>query len=410
MKQLSPDKEKCSNVGTISEGLKLQWERIQQWATSFVSGPRWIWKVLLLCIAFSILCGGSVDFYNLEHGYYQGYFQKIEHPLADLSKIYEAGSHEAKLNYRLTIPVLLHPLGLNAEQALHWVLPAVSIIGVCLVILFTCLVTFQYTEDRVVSLFAALNVSATYIGSFGFILCYDAITMAQVILAMAPRIPWLCRMLLAFSASFTDERGFMAAGLIVLGNTLLPLGKESGPLINRQSFAILSGLAGYWVVRLILAHWFALPGPIKGVGPGSFVLHIKHWHAGIWFALEGGWLLVTLSLFALWKNGRRLRSWLFVLSLALPLGLSFANGDLVRTTCYLLPLGIRAVVVIFHNERREAVRFFAFFAFLISAICGSYNVYMNEITWFMPLPVQLIEQGMKDLYVVFRIRVFGEMP
>ena len=44
-------------------------------------------------------------------------------------------------------------------------------------------------------------------------------------------------------------------------------------------------------------------------------------------------------------------------------------------------------------REHEAIRplsIYAVFAFLISVVGGNYNVFQDEITWFMPLPVYLL--------------------
>ncbi|HMJ90490.1 MAG TPA: hypothetical protein VK530_11780 [Candidatus Acidoferrum sp.] len=410
MRELAPDVIECRLKRTVTDHLRHRWNIILAWAEGFVSSRFWMVKVTVLGVAFSILCSGGIDFYNLKHGYYGGYYKKIQHPLTDMSKAYEAGTHEAKLNYRLTVPVLLHPLNLSEYQALRWALPIVTIVGVCLLIYFSCLVTFQITGDRVTSLFMTLFVSSTYLGSFGFILCYDAITMAQVILALAPRIPAFVRAALVFSASFTDERGFMAVGLILIGDFCLLEQKGLRSMFTRRSMALLAGMASYWLARLVLVRWSDLPSPIKGVGPGTFVHHIEHWHPGIWFALEGGWLLAGLAVLLVWQERRRLRAFLFIATLIAMFAFCFANGDLVRTTSYALPLAFTTLWAVAGNDHLRITRKYCFFAFFISAIGGNYNVYLNEITWFLPLPVALINQAAFDLYYIFRIYAFGEMP
>lgn len=394
----------------VADCVRRLWNCVLSWATKFVSGRFWKLKVLLLSVAFSVLCGGGLDLSHLKDGYFLAYAEKVEHPLLDLSKEYEPGSHQAKMNYRLTVPVLLHPLRLSRWQVLHVALPVLTIVSVCLIILLSAVLTFQLTADRVSSLFMALYACSTYMGSFSFILAFDAFTMAQVLLAMLPGLNWGTRAALACSASFTDERGLMACCLVIAAEFCLiaPPGRAS--VLNKRSLAIVAGLAAYWLGRLAIVHWTGLPSPIKGVGPGNFVRHIRFWHAGIWFALAGGWLLFALAVVVAHQQGRKMRLLLLFTFLLMMFGACFANGDIMRTTGYAFPLAFVSLAVVAPNEAENRIRLYCFLAFCISAIGGAYNIFLDEITWFEPLPIALLDRVAQDLYYLFRVYLFGGMP
>jgi disulfide bond formation protein DsbB len=85
-------------------------------------------------------------------------------------------------------------------------------------------------------------------------------------------------------------------------------------------------------------------------------------------------------------------------------------GDLLRSTSYVYPVVLIALAIICKNEGREMIRRYCLFAFIISAIAGSYNVFLGQITWFMPLPVMIINKAAHLLYEVFRYTVFHGMP
>lgn len=175
-------------------------ERCLGWAESFTSGRWWHLKAAILCVAFSILVMGGFRI----QPFMECYNEKIEHPLKDLTRYYPLDSHEAKLNYRLTVPVILHLLRLHSQ----WVMPAATILAITAVLYLSCLVAFQITSSRVVALFVGLGVASTYAGSYGFIqVGYDAMTLALVVCAALVRIPWYLRGILVFAACFADERG-----------------------------------------------------------------------------------------------------------------------------------------------------------------------------------------------------------
>lgn len=395
----------------LSQCLKRQIDRVLAWATNFAASPFWVLKVVLLSIAFSVLCASGIDIARLKEGYPPSYYQKVEHPLLDMTHLYEPGSHEEKLNYRLTVPVLLHPLKLPEKLVLRVVLPALTIFGVCCVILFSCLVAFRITGDRVTSLFIALNAGSSYVGSFACIGFYDSIALAQVILAMLPGLNPAALGLLVFSASFTDERAFAACGLLLARELCVSANfAKLSQVLTPRAVAIVFGLITYWLVRMLLIYGYGLNSTRKGIGPGTFVSHIQFWHPGTWFALKGGWFLFFLAVVAMWQHRQWIKIWILILVTTVVLGFGFMVGDLLRSTSYVYPVVFIALAIICQNEGKEMVRRYCFFAFIISAVAGSYNIFLGEITWFMPLPVMVINKLAHIIYGIFRAKVLHGMP
>jgi hypothetical protein len=395
----------------VSQCLKRQIDRILAWAAQFAASPFWVLKAVLLSIAFSVLCASGIDIARLKEGYPPSYYQKVEHPLLDMTHLYEPGSHEEKLNYRLTVPVLLHPLKLPENLVLRVVLPAITIFGVCCVILFSCLVAYRITGDRVTSLFIALNAGSNYAGSFACIGFYDSIALAQVTLAMLPGIHPAALGFLVFSASFTDERAFAACGLLLAREFCVSANiAKLSQVLNKRVLAIVFGMASYWLVRLLLIYGYGLNSTRKGIGPGTFVSHIQFWHPGTWFALKGGWFLFFLAVVALWQHRQWIKISIFMLVTAVVVGFGFMVGDLLRSTSYVYPVVFIALAIICKNEGKEMVRRYCLLAFIISAVAGSYNIFLGEITWFMPLPVMVINKLAHILYGIFRLKVFHGMP
>jgi hypothetical protein len=347
----------------------------------------WTAKATLLSVFFTIFIAGGFGFETIRDGYVNAYYEKIEHPLKDLTLTYDAGGHEAKLNCRLTVPVVLHILGLHA----HWTLPALTISAVVAILWLSCLLAYQVTGSRIVALFMALEVCSTYIGSFGWIMAYDAIALALVALAFLSGVPWYLRGAIVFAAAFTDERGFLASLFLLPFCATLSDDRIEGwrRIINRNTLAVAGAGLLYIIARLLLQYVVGMKSTFKGVGPGSFASHVPHWHAGVWFALEGGWLLVVLAMVSLCLRKQYLRLFLLVVPLTGILLGSFINGDLVRSTAYLFPAIFVALQILREHETDRTLILYAVFAFFASVVAGNYNVFIGQITWFMPLPVYL---------------------
>ena len=376
------------------EFLKTSLARIFTQAENFTAGRYWALETLFLAVMFSVLFSGGVDdrLWSAVNGKFwaSSYYLKIEHPLLDVAKINPPESHEAKLNFRLTVPVILHLLGVRT--GCRWLLPILAACGSCALILISCVFASGVTGDRVCGLYTALAVSCSYIGSFGFMMYYDTIAISQVALAMLPGLHWSLKGVLVFTAAFTDERALPASLFVLLqsffSRTVVRTFREC--VLSADFLAVLAGMLGYCVTRLALEKFAGLVSPHEGTGFALLLSNAAFWHAGIWLALKGGWLMVIVATICLWQQ-RRIK---FLAAMILAIGLIVGGGLLVddvgRSVAYVLPGFLVALAVASAYEARYPMRVYCFAAFVTSAISGNYNVWMEQITWFRPLSVDFI--------------------
>ena len=357
-------------------------------------------ETLFLAMLFSVLFSGGVDDSRLSVAtgdyWFPAYFQKIEHPLLDVAKINPPGNHEAKLNFRLTVPVILHLLHVPSNQ--RWTLPVLAVCGTCALILISCAFAFRVTGDRVCGLYAALAVSATYIGSFGFAMYYDTIALSQIALAMLPGVAWPWKGLLVFTASFTDERA-LPASLFLLVQTLCasPGQKWRERIFCPDFLAVIAGMVAYCAGRLALEQFAGLTSPHAGIGHGFLLTNAPFWHAGIWLALKGGWLLVGVAAICLWRNRQfpALSAFLFVTALCV--GGGFLVEDVLRSTAYVFPAFLVALGVAGTNENPRWMRLYCLAAFFVSTVAGNYNVWRNQIIWFQPVSAKVLRHILQTI-------------
>jgi hypothetical protein len=319
------------------------------------------------------------------------YFRKIEHPLMDVASMSDPKSHEGKLNFRLTVPVILHALRVPAHS--YWVLPTLAACGAASLIVISCVFAFRVTGDRVCGLYAALAVSCSYIGSFGFTMYYDTIAIAQLAVAMLPSLHWSGRALLVFTAAFTDERAFFAAPFLLV-QTLCspPLAKNvRARLAQPESLAVLAGMGAYYAGRLALEQFAHLSSPHGDIGPGMLFKTSTYWHAGLWLSLKGGWLLLGVAATCLWQQQRYFALVSLVGAMLLTLGIGFQVFDVMRSVAYVFPAFLIAIMVVAGYEPLYWTRVYCFGAFLISLLAGNYNIWTYGITWFRPLAAVFVE-------------------
>ncbi len=376
----------------IHQVLQRWLERLFARSENFVAGKYWVLETLFLAVMFSVLFSGGVDNrLSVASGdyWFPAYFQKIEHPLLDVAKTNPPGNHEAKLNFRLTVPVILHVLHVPADW--RWTLPVLSACGTCALILLACALAFRATGDRVCGLYAALAVSATYTGSFGFTLYYDTIALAQIALALLPGVRWYWKGILVFTAAFTDERA-LPASLFLLVQTICssPDRKLRHRLLSPDFLAVLGGMAAYFAGRLALEQFAGLTSPHEGTGPSFLLSNVPFWHAGIWLALKGGWLLVAVAVLSLWHDHRYPALAAFLFAVVLCVGSGFLVEDVMRSTAYVFPALLVALMVVGARENTCWMRLYCLAAFLISAVTGNYNAWRSQITWFQPVAAKVI--------------------
>lgn len=297
-------------------------------AEVFVSGRYWIVEVCFIAVLFSVLFTGGVDdiLYEMRVKYDNGYFLKIEHPLADVSKDFPAYSHDAKLNFRLTVPVVLHWLPLPVRD--WWFLPGLTVCAICGLLGLCGVFACRVTEDRVCGLWITLGVASTYIGTFYTTRSYDAIALCQLLIAMLPGVHWSVRGLLVFTAAFTDERAFVAAPLLLFADTIDRPGNVWSRITQPSSLAVIGGMFGYCLGRLLLMNYAGLGSPMEGVGLQTVALNARYWHAGVWLALGGGWLLVGLCALSLCRDRQRPELGMFACAIAAPILVGFMVLDI----------------------------------------------------------------------------------
>jgi hypothetical protein len=376
----------------------------------FTSGKFWVLKVFLLAVFFSIFFSGGIDLnFVARGGYPKSYFQKIEHPLLDITKLYNLNSHDANTNFRLTVPVILHLLGIHS----YWSLPLLTVAAVCGILFISCLAGYQLTGDRVCGCFLAMNVAATYVGSFAFIGYYDEIAICQLALAALPNLAWWARGVLVFTASFTDERAFVASSLLLVAFFFIygSFNTWKARLRNPHFLAVLGGMVAYGIVRLVLMKVAGLSSPTGGNGPGTMVNETLYYlHTVVWFSLEGGWLLYALAIAILFARSEFLTATSLLVASMAVLGLALMVSDTLRSTVYIFPMLFISLLLVSRNETVSMVRVYCFLAFLISAVSGNYNVYLNKITWFEPLTIHWVQSFLQMLYLHFYNLLPHTMP
>jgi hypothetical protein len=307
---------------------------------------------------------------------------KVDYPLTDMARFPDK-SHEAKLTFRVTVPLLAHVLHLRRNGML--ILAGVA--GVLL--LYAVLgIAHRVTGSRKAALFVCLAIACAWPGETAFHELrggyFEAVALCLLVLAMAD-LPSPLTAAAVCGAAFTDERALVACGLVFLFWV-----SESG-LFARRSVAVLIGCGAYGATRLWLTLAHSIIVSTGGNGLPVFLHETNIIPLGIWTGLGGAWLLVVCCLAALLLQRRYGMAAAFCAATVAVAGIALLVLDVTRSMAYCLPAVFVGISALKRSESLEAVEKLSIAAGAISLLTPAYVVQGSwEVYWLYPLPVQLL--------------------
>ena len=330
--------------------------------TPVATEPVGYWKATVVLVIVMLALLRSVPAYEaLNTSFVKATWQaaqvKFDHPLTDMAKAFPPASHEAKLTYRITVPLVVYVFRLGPRQ----VLAMNAALGVLLLYLVLGL-AHRITGDRVVAVMVCVAVACCWPGQTAFHEYrggyYDVLALCLLLLAMSARTPMAVASW-TFLAGWTDERALIALPLLLLAGA-----------DRRRREAMFNAGAVSLLLRALLATFYSTPG--AGVGPAVFVSQMATVPLGLWTGLGGGWILVVWSLFSLQHP--------VVLATAVGLlaGVAAMVVGITRSAAYCLPAVFVALAILKHHPRLRAV---AVLAACVSVVLPSFYVEGLSVYW-----------------------------
>ena len=307
---------------------------------------------------------------------------------------YSKGSHNSKLSFRLTVPIIAHYLKLSFEKC-----KLLEIICGILLFSLTAMITYKLTNDKISSIMTSFLAGSIFAGStafIGFRGMFDGLAIFFLTLSLFAKKPFLIGFFI-FIASWIDERALIASSLIVIYN-LIPDDKDKlcdiknifNNMLSIKIIVCIITWSLYFSIRYYLAKYNGFTTDTGGTN--LFLSQINNLPAGIWTALEGAWILIVLSFLYLILN----KNYFFLILYAIPLFIiifvSMSVFDITRSMAYMFPVIFIALKLIAKSESKENIRLYLFSALLISLIWPSYYIGGKEYIWWHspPLPIQLV--------------------
>lgn len=351
-----------------------------------VAGHRWKARALITVLVL-VLFRAFPSYDALQSRFVQQKWQdaliKAEQPLADMGKLYPPESHESKLTFRLTVPLVARLFHLRMAG----VLVLSALLGTLLLGL-ALQAGYEITGSRKAALLVSLAVGCSWPGEAAFHELrggyYDAASLCLLMLALCARTPALAA-LFTLAAAWTDERALLAAPCVLLFHAVH---RAYGV---RVGLGVVLGLGAYGISRLYMTTARGYESNLSGIGLHLLAQQLNVLPMALWSGLGGCWVPILGGCTVLFIR-KRFTLGLFFAILSSGLSLSaFCVIDTTRSAAYLLPAVFVGLAVLRQTESPQWISRVVSTAALLSFFVPPFYLEGgNGVWWLYPLPVQLL--------------------
>ncbi len=365
--------------------------RINSGIDKILAGPNWQWKALCAVVVISLF-RAFPNYDALQTNFFQAKWHdvqlKVDQPMLDTGRMFPAVSHESKLTFRLTVPVVAHLLHLHETGMLI----LSGVIGILLLYL-ALEIPFFLTQDRRIAFFISLSAACAWPGVAAFQELrggyYDAVAICLLLAAMATSWSILAAVFL-FLADWTDERALIASALVLLFYLCIESGRALRERVSKPAAVILA-TAFYLGLRAYITATHSYVVATEGVGLTVLSHQTAIIPLAIWTGLGGSWILVAAGAFALFVQKRKALALGFCAALILMIGSSLAITDVTRGMAYCLPAVFVGLAALRTSENIEQIERLAAVGATISILVPTYYIEGSTgLFWLYALPIQIV--------------------
>ena len=302
------------------------------------SGRYWLTKSTMLSVLLCFFFSGPPPIFNERTSIYSWeiYSLKIASPFTDITPhVDDLGKHEAKLNYRLTVPVIANLLQLN-RTAIVGLAIALGIASFALIIAAAS----TATSSRILGITTDLLTATLPSGYLPFYagngLLFDGYALFFLAWGCAARRPWELA-LAVFLASWTDERALLASCLVWAFHAAKSP-DQPGPKVRTMVIACTSAWVVYFASRYGIWSAFHLPTNAAGTGLACLKRNAYLFQWCLWNSLKFAWCpLIFIGVQAIRLKKELAFSALLIGGTGIVLGASLLVDDLTKSMAYVLP-------------------------------------------------------------------------
>lgn len=365
------------------------YHRLTHLSRPFLSGRFWTIKTALLVTAISLfLAFPSYESLRAPSATWDAVLSKAEDLRYNVLQDHGESTNAARVNFRLTVPVVSRVLGLN----MYGLVAFQFLCGVALFALSAQLAD-NLTGDRFTALCLTLAIAGTYAGTTSFLELrgiFDGVALFLVMCALSTR-RWWAVALFVFLAAWTEERTLIVMPCVLAYYALTSerLGWRS--LVTAPVAGVFLGITVYVGSYVLYANVFSIPVTYAGNGLYVLIGQINIFPMAIWTAFEGGWLIVAMGILCLIRMPQRMVATLVVLGLVAILIASVMVVDVSRTTAFALPALFVALAAIAKHYSASEVRQLTLAAAAVSLLWPMYYAGgQRSIWWSYPMPFQIV--------------------
>ncbi len=292
------------------------------------------WEIKITIISFFLIQLVSFPSYSLEYDNWSDQYEKSLNIFSNID--HGSGlSHKAKMNVRITIPIIikildLSPIGLIILKNLT------GLIFIYLVLKLFILIV----EDKYLSVL--LTLSCTFVG-FGKISTadpgqmFDGLSLTLVLGSFLLKNSFLV-MISLIAGFFNDERTIISAFLFTLYHFRFNKNLKTKN-DNRYPFLAFFSLIFFVCCRAYMQLKLGMNAPIDGVGFPQFLNQINSISISYFMFLEGFWIIVLYSGYLVWSTNKKDPLFLIIIASFLFGSLSsFFVFDHSRSLSYSFPI------------------------------------------------------------------------
>jgi hypothetical protein len=354
---------------------------------SFTNRKNWI-ILLSIFLPFLVLFLSFPSYERINTEFAEGWqaiLRQASNPF--INHEYDPGSHQSKLTFRLTMPIIANVFNLGITGIL-----IVQALFGSLLFYFSAKIFERVTEDKISALLLTFSLAFIYAGKVSFTEIrgiFDGLALFFLVFSMYFKNPILI-FLGIFLTSWTDERGLIASSIVFLFWMFSNSSSRSN-IFNKQTLSILLAWAAYFVSRYLTSILFNFTTYTEGTGLGLLVQQINNMPLGVWSALEGNWILILASAYLLQRQKKYFFTILYICGISIILCVAMSVYDITRSMSYMLPAIFLSTMIISEVETKQTLRKIILFATVLSFIYPAYytggDYYVN---WTYPFPLQLL--------------------
>lgn len=263
----------------------------------------------------------------------------------------------SKKVFRLTVPVLMKVFQL---QPLHVII--IHFLLGYLTLVLSYLISRRITKDALTSIFFTIAITFIYFGRASFydlwLLWFDGFAYFFLILALFLRHP-AGIFLAATAAAWTDERGFIALGLVYFFHQLVDRsGRSSIDMIKPVSrgISVLAAMAVYLLMRWYMSNTYGMHTSSKGAELAFLQWTMRYLPIGAWTFFEGLWLIFFAAALQAIRSRQHFILLIITGSAVLAVAIPGCVSDITRSGSYFIPLIFIAIAFLATTVDREQLR------------------------------------------------------